>query len=70
MNVVSPGVVDSPVPNFLPEQARSNAFASIGAGLLVGRVSTVDELADAALFVMGNGFTTGTVLQIDGGTNA
>lgn len=69
VNVVSPGVVDSPVWNFLPEHARSNALASIGAGLPIGRVGTVDELADAALFVMGNGFTTGTVLQIDGGTN-
>jgi hypothetical protein len=34
------------------------------------RATTFDELADAALFVIGNGFTTGTVLQIDGGANA
>ncbi len=70
VNVVSPGIVDSPVWDFLPPAARGSALASIGAGLPRGRVGTVDELADAAMFVMGNGFTTGTVLQIDGGTNA
>lgn len=70
VNVISPGIVDSPVWDFLPPAARGNALASIGASLPRGRVGTVDELADAAMFVMGNGFTTGTVLQIDGGTNA
>ncbi len=70
VNVVSPGVVDSPVWDFLPPAAREGAMASIGAGLPRGRVGTVDELADAALFLMGNGFTTGTVLHVDGGTNA
>jgi hypothetical protein len=28
------------------------------------------ELAQAGLFLMTNGFATGTVLQIDGGANA
>jgi len=70
VNVVSPGIVESPMWDFLPPAARSNALASIGASLPRGRVGTVNELADAAMFVMGNGFTTGTVLQIDGGTNA
>ncbi len=70
VNVVSPGVVDSPTWDFLPEPARAATLASIGSTLPVGRVGTTDELARAALFAMSNGFMTGTVLQLDGGLNA
>lgn len=70
VNVVSPGVFDSPTWNFIPEEARRQTMDTIGKSLLTGRVGTVDELADAGMFVIGNGFTTGTVLQIDGGANA
>lgn len=70
VNVVSPGIVETPAWGFLPDASRQEVLKSIGAGFPVGRVGRVEELADAALFVMGNGFTTGTVLQIDGGANA
>jgi NAD(P)-dependent dehydrogenase (short-subunit alcohol dehydrogenase family) len=70
VNVVSPGIVETPAWGFLPEASRQEVLTAIGAGFPVGRVGKVEELADAALFVMGNGFTTGTVLQIDGGANA
>ena len=67
VNVVSPGVVDSPTWDFLPSDARASVLHGIGAGLLVGRVSTASELAQAGLFLIANGFATGTVPQIDGG---
>lgn len=70
VNVVSPGVVDSPTWDFLDAEARQTALTTIGEGLPIGRVGRVDELAEAGIFLMGNGFTTGTVLQIDGGANA
>lgn len=70
VNVISPGFVDTPAWDFLPAESRADALKDIGAGLPLGRVGKVEELADAAMFVMGNGFTTGAVLQIDGGTNA
>jgi len=70
VNVVSPGVVDSPTWDFLPPETREGALGSIGDALPVGRVGSVRELADAGLFLMGNGFATGTVLQVDGGANA
>lgn len=70
VNVISPGVVDSGTWDFLPADARDTTLAAIGASLPTGRVGRAEELADAALFMMGNGFTTGTVLQIDGGANA
>jgi NAD(P)-dependent dehydrogenase (short-subunit alcohol dehydrogenase family) len=70
VNVVSPGVVDSPTWDFLPSDARAGVLQGIGEGLPVGRVGTASELAQAGLFLMANGFATGTVLQIDGGANA
>jgi NAD(P)-dependent dehydrogenase (short-subunit alcohol dehydrogenase family) len=69
VNAISPGVFDSPTWNFIPQASRKLVLEEIGSALPVGRVGTVDELADAGMFVMGNGFTTGTVLQIDGGAN-
>ncbi len=70
VNVVSPGIVDSSTWDFLPDHIRVDTLKSIGSGLPTGRVGTSAELADAAMFVIGNGFTTGSVLQIDGGANA
>jgi|SoiMethySBSTD1v2_1073268.scaffolds.fasta_scaffold828603_2 NAD(P)-dependent dehydrogenase (short-subunit alcohol dehydrogenase family) len=70
VNVLSPGVVETPAWSFVPEKERAELLKSIGAGLPVGRVGRPEELADAAIFLMGNGYATGTVLQIDGGTNA
>ena len=70
VNVISPGVVDSPTWDGFPVETRAQVLSSIGEQLLVGRVGTVEELADAGLFLMANRFATGTVLQLDGGDNA
>ena len=69
VNVLSPGVVETPAWGFLPEKDRAELLKTIGAGLPVGRVGRPEERADAAIFLMGNGYATGTVLQLDGGTN-
>lgn len=70
VNTLSPGVVDTPIWDFLPSTHRDTTLQAIGDALPVGRVGHADELAEAALFLMTNGFTTGTVLQVDGGANA
>lgn len=70
VNVLSPGVVETPAWNVVPEKERAGVLRSIGAVLPVGRVGRPEELADAAIFLMSNGYATGTVLQVDGGTNA
>ncbi|MDE1164429.1 MAG: SDR family oxidoreductase [Pseudomonas sp.] len=67
VNVVSPGVVDTPTWAFLGASDRQGLFDSVAAGLPVGRVGQADELADAALAMMGNGFINATVLHVDGG---
>lgn len=70
VNTLSPGVVNTPAWDVLPAGDRAATMAAIGASLPAGRVGTPDDLADAALFLMLSGYTTGTVLQVDGGANA
>jgi len=67
VNVVSPGVVDTPTRDFLSREDHQGLLESVAGSLPVGRVGQADDLADAALSMMGNGFIKGTVLHVDGG---
>lgn len=66
INVVSPGVIDTPM--FEAEGAERAAFLSRAtAGNLIPRAGTADEVADAILFAIRNDFVTGTTIDVDGG---
>ncbi len=70
VNVVSPGWVDTPVWDRLVGTAvggKEEAFAAMAARLPVRRIGTPADVAEAFLFLMQNGFTTGTTLHVDGG---
>jgi NAD(P)-dependent dehydrogenase (short-subunit alcohol dehydrogenase family) len=67
VNAVSPGLVDTPWWDGIPEQARADWFASAAAGLPVRHISSADEIAEAAALLATNTSMTGTILQIDGG---
>lgn len=67
VNVVSPGVVETPSWNEMPEEERHAFFENLGKQLPSRRVGQPNDLADAVLFLMQNDFTTGTVLHVDGG---
>ncbi len=67
INAVSPGVVDTPWWDFLPEAARKEAFGQFASQTAVGRVGQPEEVADAIVFLMRNGNITGTVIRCDGG---
>ena len=67
VNAVSPGLVDTPWWDGLPEQARTDYFAAAQASLPVRHVSSADEIAEAVALLATNTSITGTVLQIDGG---
>ena len=51
----------------MPEDAREDMYRSTGASLPIGRVGSTEEIAQAVLFIMTNGYLTGQVLDIDGG---
>jgi NAD(P)-dependent dehydrogenase (short-subunit alcohol dehydrogenase family) len=67
VNAVSPGVVDTPWWNWLPEEERRVTFAKFAAAAPAGRVGKPEDIADAIVFLIGNTFMTGTVLECDGG---
>jgi NAD(P)-dependent dehydrogenase (short-subunit alcohol dehydrogenase family) len=67
VNCVSPGMIRSDAYAAVPEAAREEMYAATGESLPLGRVGTVDEAAQAVLFLMANTFTSGHVLDVDGG---
>jgi NAD(P)-dependent dehydrogenase (short-subunit alcohol dehydrogenase family) len=67
VNAVSPGVIDTPWWSGLPEEDRNAVFSQYGAAAPVGRIGAPEEIANAIVAVLSNGFITGTVLTIDGG---
>jgi NAD(P)-dependent dehydrogenase (short-subunit alcohol dehydrogenase family) len=67
VNVVSPGTIDSDLWRGRPAPLRKAAFASYAGLSLLGRVGTVDEVAETVIFLLGNGFMTGSTLFSDGG---
>jgi NAD(P)-dependent dehydrogenase (short-subunit alcohol dehydrogenase family) len=67
VNVVSPGLVDTPAYDGLPAEAKAGMFAGAAKSLPVGRTGTSDDIAEAIVYLLGNGFTTGAVLDVDGG---
>ena len=67
VNVVSPGWVDTPIWNFVAGDKKDETLDAMAKRLPVGRIGQPDDIADAIAFLMGNGFTTGTVLHVEGG---
>ena len=66
INVVSPGVIDTPM--FGPDaEARAKMLGAATANNLIHRAGTPDEVAEAVIFVAGNEFVTGTTVEVDGG---
>ena len=63
VNAVAPGIIDTPL--YVPDM---HGFLN---GLQpAGRIGTVDEVADAVLYLGDAAFTTGVVLPVDGGMSA
>lgn len=67
VNAVSPGVVETPWWDQLPEELRKQLLEQSAAATLVGRNGTPTELGQTIAFVVTNGFVSGTVLEVDGG---
>ena len=66
INVVSPGVIDTPM--FGPESdQRVKMLEGATAKHLIPRAGTPEEVADGILFVVENSYVTGTTIDVDGG---
>jgi NAD(P)-dependent dehydrogenase (short-subunit alcohol dehydrogenase family) len=68
VNAVAPGVVRSPLWAAMSNDDRESMYADIAAALPVGRVGEVDDIAQAYLYCMTQGYGTGAVVSVDGGS--
>ena len=67
VNTIQPGFVDTPLLDEFLGAQRTEILAAAAARLPVRRIGRPDEIADAVLFLMKNGYVTGITLTIDGG---
>ncbi|MEU0787808.1 SDR family oxidoreductase [Streptomyces sp. NPDC006173] len=67
VNAVSPGVVRTELWRDLPAQDREGLFASAAGSLPVGRAGEPEDIAEAYLYLMRGGYSTGSVVVVDGG---
>jgi NAD(P)-dependent dehydrogenase (short-subunit alcohol dehydrogenase family) len=67
VNAISPGIIDTPWWNGVPEDARGEIFAAYAASTPLGRVGAAPEVAHAIAFVVENRYVTGSVLEVAGG---
>jgi NAD(P)-dependent dehydrogenase (short-subunit alcohol dehydrogenase family) len=67
VNVLSPGLVDTPAYDWMAPEARRGMLDGTAAKLPVQRYGTPEDIAEAVLFLVRNSYVTGTVLDVDGG---
>ncbi|MFE7972621.1 SDR family oxidoreductase [Streptomyces shenzhenensis] len=67
VNVVSPGLVRTDLWREMSRDDRAGLFESSAAALPVGRVGTPEDVAEAYLYLMRGGYSTGSVVVVDGG---
>ncbi len=60
VNAVAPGLIDT-------EMGQPLIEAGVGARIPVGRVGTVDDIAQAVVAIAGNSFMTGQTVAVNGG---
>lgn len=68
VNAVAPGITDSGAWDRLPDDRRAALYSGAAAGSPLGRIGTLDDVADAALWLLTAGWVTGETVHVDGGT--
>jgi NAD(P)-dependent dehydrogenase (short-subunit alcohol dehydrogenase family) len=69
VNVIRPGIVDTPLLDRLAPGNRDEMLEAMTKRVPLGRIAQPEEIADGILFLMNNQYVTGTTLTIDGGTS-
>ncbi|WP_030181347.1 SDR family oxidoreductase [Streptomyces sp. NRRL S-813] len=68
VNAIAPGITDSGTWDRLPDERRRVLYDGAAAASLPGRVGTLDDVTDAALWLLGAGWVTGETVHVDGGS--
>ncbi|MCX4745683.1 SDR family oxidoreductase [Kitasatospora sp. NBC_01287] len=67
VNVVVAGLIDTPLWDSVPAEAKAGLFAQTAAATPVGRIGQPDDVAGTVLHLLENTFTTGALSFVDGG---
>lgn len=68
VNCVTPGITATGVwSELLTDAGARDHLESVGNALPVGRVGRAEDVASAVVYLMSNGFATGSVIDVDGG---
>ena len=67
VNCVCPGMIRTDVWNSIPQADREARFEQMTKRQLIPRIGEPGEVAQAYLYLMRGAYTTGQVLQVDGG---
>lgn len=68
VNTIVPGIIDTPIwEQLLGEAGAEEHLQNFTSALPVGRTGTSDDIAKTVLYLIDNGFVTGSSLVIDGG---
>lgn len=67
VNMVSPGAVHTDLFDDIPKDRLEGVLQGFKDGTLIGKVGTPEDLAESYLYFMKDHFTTGSMLQSDGG---
>ena len=69
VNVISPGVIDTPLWNQFSEERKKELFATAARRLPARRIGQPEDIGHAVVFCMTNPFLTGQIVQVDGGSS-
>lgn len=69
VNCVCPGLIRTGVWDSIPADRREAEFARLTARQLLPRIGEPSEVAEAYLYLMRGGYTTGQVLYVEGGSS-
>jgi NAD(P)-dependent dehydrogenase (short-subunit alcohol dehydrogenase family) len=67
VNAIAPGITDSGTWDQLPNERRRALYDSAAAASLAGRVGTLEDVTDTALWLLSAGWVTGEMVHVDGG---
>jgi NAD(P)-dependent dehydrogenase (short-subunit alcohol dehydrogenase family) len=67
VNAVCPGLVRTELWNDMTESDRAALYRDVAQSLPVGRVGEPEDLAEAYIYLMRQGYSTGQIVVVDGG---
>ena len=68
VNVVRAGAIRTPMWDAIPDEQRQGMFVTMAERTLVGTIGEAEQIAATHVYLMENGFVTGTVITVDGGS--